>query len=556
MAVCCANRSHGTIPMKTISLPCCFAALLVGALPSSAQYELGQVAITGDFVFQDEGFVDLLLFAGAPTINASGDVAAEAAIADFGVFNAIVSPTSGLGSPFGVVVRAGDVAPGAADLALFGEEVGGLFGTFGFMNLNDAGELAFQARLVTGSAPGAILVTDSNDSAIFGPTRGAGLSPSIVAREGDPIPGALHSAEYDDFQTPGSFFSLTLNDLGDVAFQVDLRTGSAPGSMPVTPDNDSAIVGPIAGPGSALGIVAREDDPAPGASDLAEFNAFSTGIQGFGGFGLNDAGDVAFVAELRTGSTPGATPVTYENGRAVFGPTAGPGSPLGIVARDGDPAPGAEDLALFSGFLLNYAALNNSGDVAFAAGLRSGTEPVAVPVTSDNETAIFGPTMGPGSPLGILARQGEPAPGAKDLALFDGPDPSSFFLDAVALNDAGDVAFVTNLRTGSGAPVTESNDRALFASFDGLLELVLREGDVVSVDSFGRPEDRTVERIFFGPNGLNDAGVIAVQLEFTDGSEGIFTLTPIPEPSAVPHVLLAVGLGFSRFSRTRPAPAA
>ena len=123
----------------------------------------------------------------------------------------------------------------------------------------------------------------------------------------------------------------------------------------------------------------------------------------FGFPALNASGDIAFEASFGSGS-------------AVFGPTAGAGSPLGPIAQQDEVAPGVDDGAVFGFFTGEFfdLSLNASGDVAFGAFLR--TEPgFGFPLAG---TAIFGPTAGAGSPLGLIVRSGDPAPGVGDGAVF------------------------------------------------------------------------------------------------------------------------------------------
>ena len=196
--------------------------------------------------------------------------------------------------------------------------------------------------------------------------------------------------------------------------------------------------------------IALTGELAPGAADGAEFDAFT-------GFPvINASGDVAFAADLRTGSS--GTEVTFNNDEAIFGPVSGAGSPLGIVARDDALAPGVSDGAEFSNF--GSFAINASGDVAFAAFLRTG--PGGSAVTFDNNQAIFGPVSGAGSSLGVIARTNDLAPGVADGSEFS-------FVGAPALNAAGDVAFSANLRAGpGGTAVTGGNNGAVFGPVSGV----------------------------------------------------------------------------------------
>lgn len=298
-----------------------------------------------------------------------------------------------------------------------------------------------------------------------------------------------------------------------------------------------AVAGLTAVPAAAqftFNQIAVTGDLAPGVDDGAEFDFFS------GNPTLNAAGDVAFEAFLRRGSGPDAGDVSSGNNRnAIFGPAAGAGTPLSVLAREGQAAPGVDDGAEFSFF--GSPALNDAGDVAFSAGLRledgSGAGNVD---TGNNRTAILGPDAGGGAPLSVLARAGQTAPGVHDGAEFD------LFSGTPTLNAAGDVAFLASLRTVAG-DVDDSNDTGLFAFVDGVLKLIVREGDLVDVvPADGLAEALTVSAINFdndvfdGSTGFNDAGTLAFGLAFTNGTSGIFTVT-VPEPGAGFVLLAALG---------------
>ena len=478
---------------------------------TAAPLTFQQIALTGD-VAPDAGGAEFNFF-NAPALNAAGDVAFLAGLrtgdsgptVDFTNDSAIFGPTPSAGGGLGIVARAGDPAPDAG---------GAEFNSFGSPALNAAGDVAFAAFLRTGET--GPTVTGSNNQAIFGPTPSGGGGLGIVAREDDPAPDA-----------GGAEFSLlsdvSLNTAGDVAFRAVLRTGDT--GPTVSSNKRDAIFGPT--PSGGLGLLARQGDPAPDAGG-AEFDFFNTPA-------LNAAGDVAFRAFLRSGDT-GPT-VSGDNDYAIFGPTLSGGGGLGLLAREDDPAPGAGG-AEFDVF--NNPALNAAGDVAFFAVLRTGDS--GSTVTGDNNDAIFGPT--PSGGLGIVAREGDPAPdaGGAEFSGFGNP----------ALNAAGDVAFLAGLRTGdSGPTVTGTNNGALYALVDGEFQLIVREGDLFTVtfQDAMTTEDRTISFIGFNMhNGLSDTRQLAFQLTFTDGTSGIFT-TFIPEPTS----LALLGVGGLALLRRRPA---
>ncbi|MEO0587908.1 MAG: hypothetical protein AAF078_09740 [Planctomycetota bacterium] len=96
-----------------------------------------------------------------------------------------------------------------------------------------------------------IVALAATATALAGPAP-AGYVFNQAALTGDPAPGA-GGADFASLSSP------RLNANGDVAFEAFLQTGTT--GPAVTDDNDNAIFGPTAGSGSALGLIAREDQP-------------------------------------------------------------------------------------------------------------------------------------------------------------------------------------------------------------------------------------------------------------------------------------------------------
>ena len=461
-------------------------AILLVPSPIVAQVTFSQVAITGGEAPGVEGAefggFNPGIGPGGPAINASGDVAFKTLLTGTGPdVRAIFGPTSGAGSPLGLLAQEGVPAPGVDD----GAE---LSLRFNHLSLNASGDVAFLGA--------------ENISTIFGPTSGAGSPLGPVVQGGIQAPGM------DDGVLLSFFGFPALNASGDIAFEAGFSSGSA-------------VFGPTAGAGSSLGPIAQQNEVAPGVDDGAVFGPL-TGE--FFELSLNASGDVAFGAILRTEPGLGFPPEGEFAGTAIFGPTAGTGSPLGLIVRSGDPAPGVGDGAVFGGVQMPLM-LNDSGDVVFTASLGTGT---GNEVNSNNNTAIFGPTAGAGSPLGLIVRENTPAPGVDDGATFDNFTFRNS--SSPSLNASGDISFVAELRTGTGDVVDESNDAGLFTAVDGEFQLVVREGDLftVTLPDGSSTEDRTISSIVFSQNGMNDAGMLVFILNFTDGTQGIFTAVNSP----------------------------
>ena len=486
---------------------CVLLAVLLVPSTIVAQVTFNQIALTGESApgvatAEFGAFTD-------PTLSASGDVAFQVELTldpqpVFGGPDAIYSTTSGAGSPLEIIALTGDAAPGAG---------GAGYDLLFPPSINASGDVTFTAFLQSGLGDPVSFI---NNNALFGPVAGSPLG--LIAREDSPVLGVADGAEFSAFG-PSS-----INMFGDVAFMAFLRTGTG---APVGASNNVVISGPTSGSGSALGVIARTGDPASGVAG-AEYDLLFPPA-------LNASGDVALRVGLRNGT--GAV-VNSSNNDSIFGPTSGAGSSLGLIVREDTPAPGVADGAEFASFV--SPALNASGDVAFQAFLRTGT---GAPVDLSNDDALFGPTSGAGSSLGLIVREDTPAPGLADGAEFD-------FFGAPALNASGNMAFEAFLRTGTGAAVDDSNNRGLFTFTAGQMECIVREGDLLTVtlpDGAGT-EDRTVGAIEISRTGLNDNGMLAFRIVFTDLTQGIFTAVPDSAPVLLGDINLSGVVDFADIS--------
>lgn len=508
------------------------------------------VALSGQPAPGGPGGVNYSNFPNAPVLNESGQTAFIGGITGPGVTSAnnLGVWSEGAGS-LALVARKGDQAAGAS--------VAENFSSFNALTLNDAGETAFTGSLAGWS------VTSSNDSGSW--SEGSG-SLALLAREGSQAAGMPAGATYRSFADIST--GPSLNDAGASSFFATVTGGG------VTSTNDSGIwLGEV----GALTLLARTGTPAPGAPAGVNYGGF------FEPKPINNAGQTAFFAFL-TG-----TGVTTSNNAGLW--SGGPGS-LALKARTGSQAPGVADGVNFAG--LTSPALNGGGKIAFRGTLAGAA------VTSANDSGIW--SEGSGS-VALVAREGNQAPGAPSGAHFFSFDPPVFndaghtaftasltgggvspgsnqgiwleqsgnlalvartgaqapgapaganfnsfsfrrSMNSPALNDAGQVAFLGFL---AGEAVTSNNDLGLWATdVAGTLRLVFRKGDALKV----APGDfRTVSGLGFAYNtgngdgrasGFNDRGQIAFRASFTDGSQGLFVTTVVPEPSALAMFSLAI----------------
>jgi hypothetical protein len=227
-----------------------------------------------------------------------------------------------------------------------------------------------------------------------------------IAAVGDKVPSGESIAGFGQHPAP------VLNEAGSTAFAVALTGGTA----------QSGVFRVEKGRMIALALSGAAAPDLPGAT-LAEFEPPA----------LNDKGHVAFIAELRRGR---------ELEEAIY---VHRGDRLKKLVAAGDPAPGG---GAFSSF--GNPAINNRGDVAFAAIVEQGPNLGGVFLSSDDELRLVLPIGAPSPTGGIFAR----------------------FSERLALNDAGTIALSAVLRQGgpSAAIFTIDNDtpRAVMAIGDAV----------------------------------------------------------------------------------------
>lgn len=295
---------------------------------------------------------------------------------------------------------------------------GPLFGVTS--DVNQAGDYVFATR-----GQSAVFLRPANAAA-----------PVRLLQQGDEIPGY-----------PGSRLDIVsgmrINNSGLAVFRLvfSLSTGENQGGI-------------LAYDGSGISTVVYGADPAPGTGGARYGNGITL-------TGLNDAGDVAFVA-------PVEIPGVFSNRTTVY--LAPLGSQPTRIAGLGDPAPGtAGTFGLISGI-----ALNSRGEVLFNASIQGGSGGVGLFVGSADGvrkvvasgdanplggtfTILFTPAVqlndlgqtsfyasgtlflsDPDAGLRVAVRQGNPAP----------PQIGGTFTVATsahALNNSGEIAFSASI---------------------------------------------------------------------------------------------------------------
>jgi hypothetical protein len=358
------------------------------------------------------------------------------------------------------------------------------------IHFNNDGNLAFTAYL---SGSGSDI---GNRHGLWSSGHGSGLE--LIAFSGDPAPGTGAGVVFgtsNPFPPAGSVFQLAaLNNRGQTAFSAGLL---GPG---VNSSNGGGIWSEQTD--SGLSLVIRGGDPAPTVGANIVFSSFAQ-------LRFNDNERTAFVAGLSGPS------VTSANNGSVW-KEADTG--LTLVAREGDQAAGIDPTTSHANF--TTIAFNAEDHVAFI-GTLSGPS-----IDNQNNNAVWRERE---NGLDLIAREGSPAPGTTGLfGGLTGSNPSPF--DYLVLNDRGQVALKGQLR---GPGIDSTNDFGIWAqNADGVLTLIVREGDFIDVDDNPSIDDlRQVTALDFFTNPdngsgdgtlFNNRGQLAFTARFSGGTSGIF----------------------------------
>jgi len=219
----------------------------------------------------------------------------------------------------------------------------------------------------------------------------------------------------------------------------------------------------------AVRPVVTAGQPAPGGGTFEHFGVEALPIVA----PLNARGQVAFYATLLRG--PGS--------EGLFLASA---SGIAKVVMEGDPAPGGGTISGLGKHPV--PALNEAGTVAFAGSVAGGkgVEGIFTAARGRLQTVAMAPAVAPGIPSGTLAG-----------------------LDAPALNDRGDVAFLATVRRG------RETIEAVYQRAGGKVRKLVAQGD---------PAPAGGAFAGFGPPALNNGGavVFAAVIEGRAVPGGIF----------------------------------
>jgi hypothetical protein len=406
-----------------------------------------------------------------------------------------------------------------------------------------------------------------------------------------------------------NFFSLSLNEAGEVVFPAQLTVG------------EDFSFGVFARRGAGLEAVALRGDTAPDTGGGTYTYVGGTAV-------VNDAGDVSFLAYVTGGTTD----------RGLFVDSGGVQSSVILAGEAADPPVGGTyDPSTAD---LDRHGLANSGAVAFlstlsgaaaASGIFLGTAAGETHLVLEGGPTPAGGTYGPflypaGSPSGhaafVAGVVGGPA--ASGLFQHDGAADSTVALSGdtapgtnegtylefyyPAVNASGDAVFLASVAgsaVGGGVfadlggtlwPVAVENDPAPEtsggtitsvpspAAIDGAGNVVFPAGisggsvtgavyryaaaaqslSPVVFAGDAAPDTGGATFASFGAVGANDAGEVAFQATLSDGRHGIFLASPAVGPAAVPSfgaaglaalALLFAGIGSVALHRRAPADA-
>ncbi|QDV89238.1 hypothetical protein RAS2_03030 [Phycisphaerae bacterium RAS2] len=284
------------------------------------------------------------------------------------------------------------------------------------------------------------VINAANETAFYGGLGGPGTNSQNNKGIWQQVGGLLQLAARAGTQAPGTGIGMTYSDFGDPALNNagHLAFRGVLTGVGIDASNNEGMWSSSAG---ALNLIAREGDAAPNVSMGVNFGSFTR--PHFHEVILRGNGDAAFVSEL-TGA--GVTP---QNDAALWAQRNGV---LGLVAREGDAAPGTSAGTLFSdglaGDFLPY--MNDMGLLAFKGSL---TGPG---VGTANDEGFW--AMHSDGSMHLLFREGdvlEVRPGDFRTLAFTNYSPRAPTGGQDGrqriLNNYGELAFTANFTDGSQA---------------------------------------------------------------------------------------------------------
>jgi hypothetical protein len=464
--------------------------------------------------------------------------------------DAIFLRTSG-GAVHTLIAREGNAAPDTTGLPL---ALGECYGTLDELFIANNDKTAFAGTLKVGVNG----VTTANDRCIWKDESGTGAAVRLIAREGVTVLSAAPCGMAPIISTIRTIQSMQMNLNGDIVIQATLNdAASTPGiwmysggsfslvlakgdqvldenqvprlvsNVTISKRNPFATLtggGPVGrlrafnesgqvallvahSGGSGAYFVGKAPALKPIAVGLqeaaeipgAQWNNIKPGAV------INSTDDTAFRATLLIG-TGGVTAANDTGIWAEDGVDLPQADMLQLIAREGDPAPGAPVGAVFADLEQN-PVYNDYRTVAFQAQMLTGGGLVTPGPGGITYYERFGLWKGPATGAQTLvARSGAPSLGGTTLNGLAAPSADAAILTFIfppAINNSDNIATRVRLRTGfypaSNTNITSYDDTAV-VRFSGATNMVIaREGDTVSGEIIGNFD--TQEKVFFNDNG-------------------------------------------------------
>ena len=431
--------------------------------------------------------------------------------------------------------------------------------------LNDGGQVTLMASLLQSGAS-TPPTTASNDLGLWSELGGTGFQ--ILIREDDTIPGLggpkVDSLGYGCFAT-----AKTSATTGEAAFVVGMKGSST----------DTALLrtSVVSGDTTAVGVIARQGLPAPGAGenyaamdntvtrsvrmDAAGNAVFAAGLaSGKVGIWYQDQATKVVGKSIATGDAAPGTTATFQQidlpnmgGEGTFAfrgvlntvgdnaandkndgiwKATGAGAPS-LILRRGDSNTNRAGLfsATYTGTYPSIKAgniyngwLTNANHGAWLGWVDLGGNGISAFPYDGNFTAAtdtFGIYTDTSGTMTLLIASGDAAPGMPAGAKF-------FFIDQPVCGGTEQVAFIATVN--GGGVTAGTNDKGIWrtASNGGALSLVLRTGDTMSVNVNGTPTTKTIADVDIPGSGYVDhiwetpvmdaTGKLIVFVGFTDGT--------------------------------------
>ena len=208
--------------------------------------------------------------------------------------------------------------------------------------------------------------------------------------------------------------------------------------------------------------------PVPGAgttTGIAKGAIFTS----FGPPSINDAGQIAFLGQWtapKTVDSTGQLITAAILGKGIFTCTVSNPTPT-LVAYPGGPC-GVTSGVL--GSVMFDPVINSTGKVAFIASLANdpyATVPASPLIDTTNDLAVVTNAF-TGGALTVAAREGSIVSGETD-------SPAISVISAISLQGSN-LLYTTVLKTGTGAPVTTTNNKAAYMNNNGTVTRVIRAG--------------------------------------------------------------------------------